>query len=131
MELHSLVFLAQQGGGGGSAGGAPNMIFFLVIIGAMFFLMYRSQKKQADERKRMLASIKVGDTVITNGGIRGVVAKVTDKSFFIKVADGVKLEVVINGVAAVEKDTSDEGKDSSKDAKKGKEEEKKEGKKGK
>ena len=129
MELHSLVFLAQGGGGSGGGGGAP-MIYFLVIIGAMFFLMYRSQKKQADERKRMLASIKAGDTVITNGGIRGVVTKVTDKSYFIKVADGVKLEVVINGVAAVEKDPSDGGKDSSKDAK-GKEEEKKEGKKGK
>ena len=74
--------------------------------------MFRSQKKQANERKEMLASIKAGDKVITNGGIRGVVSKVADTCFVVKIADNVKIEVVHNGVATVEKkdDSAEENK---------------------
>ena len=119
-RLSDIVFLAQQGAGGDTAGGAPagggppqlwSMLPFFLIIGVMFFFMYRTQKKQADERKRMLASIKADDTIVTNGGIRGVVSKVTDKAFIVKVADNVKLEIVHGGVATVEKKTEEDGKD--------------------
>ncbi len=117
-RLNDIVFLAQQSAGtaGDVAGdgGAPQlwkMLPFFLIIGVMFFFMYRTQKKQADERKRMLSSIKVGDAVITNGGIRGVVSKVTDKAFIVKVADNVKLEIVHGGIATVEKQTEEDGKD--------------------
>ena len=97
---------------GGAAGIAPMIPIFLVF-GVMMYFMFRSQKKQAKERETMLKAIKVGDEVITNGGIKGTVSKVKDKSFFVKVADKVDLEIVRNGVATVVKpETADsEGSD--------------------
>jgi preprotein translocase subunit YajC len=88
------------------AAGAPpisNFILIFLIFGVMMFFMFRSQKRQAKEREAMLNSIKAGDEIITNGGIKGKVTKVTDKSFFVRVADKVDLEVVRNGVATVVK----------------------------
>ena len=124
MTFKYLLTIAQaQGASSGNcpagAGGAPplaGMIPIFLIFGVMMFFMYRSQKKQAKERDDMLNSIKAGDEVITNGGIKGKVTKVTDKSFFVKVADKVDLEVVRGGVATVVKPDSEktEGSDEEK-----------------
>jgi preprotein translocase subunit YajC len=84
----------------GAAGIAPMIPIFLVF-GVMMYFMFRSQKKQAKEREAMLSAIKIGDEIITNGGIKGTITKVKDKSFFVKVADKVDLEIVRNGVATV------------------------------
>ena len=87
---------------GGAAGIAPMIPIFLVF-GVMMYFMFRSQKKQAKERETMLSAIKVGDEVITNGGIKGKISKVKEKSFFVKVSDKIDLEIVRNGVATVVK----------------------------
>jgi preprotein translocase subunit YajC len=50
----------------------------------------------------MLASLKPGDRVTTNGGIRGVIVSVKDDVLIVRTApDGVKLELVKSAVAAV------------------------------
>lgn len=90
----------------GAAAGAerPNwliggMPIFLLLI--MMFFLFRSQKKQADQRKEMIKRIKVGDEVVTNGGIKAVVTKVKDKTFMVKVAEKVEIEIVQSGIGAV------------------------------
>ena len=45
----------------------------IIIMGIFYFLLIRPQQKQANERKNMLAALKPGDKVLTNGGIVGVV----------------------------------------------------------
>jgi preprotein translocase subunit YajC len=50
----------------------------------------------------MLASLKPGDRVTTNGGLRGVIVSVKDDLLVVRTApDGVKLEFVKSAVAAV------------------------------
>jgi preprotein translocase subunit YajC len=83
------------------------MLPVFVIFGVMIFLMYRSQKKQARERQEMLAAIKAGDKVITNGGIKGTIDKVKDDAYILKVADNVRIEIVHAGIAKVLKEKKD------------------------
>ncbi|NOY74714.1 MAG: preprotein translocase subunit YajC [Kiritimatiellaeota bacterium] len=103
-----------------AVGGAPplaGMIPFILVFGVMMYVMYRSQKKQAKERETMLNTIKAGDEIITNGGIKGTITKVSDKSFFVRVAPKMDLEVVHNGVATVikpEKDNVEGGEEEKK-----------------
>jgi preprotein translocase subunit YajC len=53
----------------------------------------------------MLASLKSGDKVTTNGGIRGTIVTVKDDVLVIKTQpDGVKLEMVKSAIAAVTRD---------------------------
>ena len=72
------------------------MPIFLLLI--MMVFLFRSQKKQADQRKDMISRLKAGDVVITNGGIKGTITKVQDKSFMVKIAEKVEIEVVLNGI---------------------------------
>ena len=50
----------------------------------------------------MIAALKNGDKVITSSGIYGVIAGVKDKTFILKIADQVKIEVAKNAVAGLQ-----------------------------
>ena len=75
-------------------------IILMVLI--FYFLLYRPQKKAQEERSKMLNSLKVGNRVITLGGIYGTIVNLTDEIVTLKIADKVEIEVArsaINGVA--------------------------------
>lgn len=54
------------------------MIILLVLMLGMFFMMNRSQKKQQQERQRLLDAMKVGDSVVTIGGLHGVISEINN-----------------------------------------------------
>jgi preprotein translocase subunit YajC len=78
------------------------MIAMIVIMGAMFyFLMIRPQSKQRKEQENLLKNLKTGDKVLMTNGIYGIIANVKEKSFIVKIADNVKIEVVKSAVTTV------------------------------
>ena len=54
------------------------MIILLVLMLGMFFFMNRSQKKQQQERQNLLDAMKVGDSVVTIGGLHGVISEINN-----------------------------------------------------
>lgn len=60
------------------------IFYFIILLPAR-----RRQKKVQD----FLKSLKVGDRIITTGGIYGTITKLSDQSVQIQVADKVRLEV--------------------------------------
>lgn len=66
----------------------------VLLIVVMYFLMIRPQKKKERQVTDMRNSLKVGDEVVTIGGIHGVISKVREDYLTIQVgADKTKLEV--------------------------------------
>ena len=49
------------------------ILMYAAIIGAMYFFMIRPNRKQEKEKAAMLATLAVGDTVLTTAGFYGVV----------------------------------------------------------
>ena len=94
MNVSATALLAQSAAGG-QAQGNPwlSLLPMFLIFGVMIFFMYRSQRKQAKQRQEMLDSVKVGDRVVTAGGIFGNVTKIADGSFHLTIADKVEIEV--------------------------------------
>ena len=83
----------------GNFGSLP--IFLLVIV-AMYFLMVVPNQRKQKAWNAMLAALKTGDKITTNGGIRGTIVSVKDDVLIVKTApDGVKLEFVKSAIAAV------------------------------
>ncbi len=75
----------------------------IVIIGVIFYLLiFMPMRKRQKKVEAMIAAIKNGDKVITSSGIYGVVAGVKDKTFVLKIADQVKIEVTKNAVAGLQ-----------------------------
>ena len=89
----------------GNFGSLP--IFLLVIV-AMYFLMVVPNQRKQKAWNAMLAALKTGDKVTTNGGIKGTIVSVKDDTLVVRTQpDGVKLEFAKSAIAAV---TTDEAK---------------------
>ena len=69
---------------------------FLIIIlmfGALYYLLLRPQQKREKARRELVRSLQVGDEVVTNAGIHGVVAEVEDAVVWLEVAPNVELKL--------------------------------------
>jgi len=89
--------------------GMLNMIVMFAVLGVMFFfLLIRPQQKQRKEQENLLKNIKSGDRVCLTSGIYGIITNVKDKTFMVKIADNVKVEVKKDAVSRVEQ-KADEG----------------------
>ena len=89
---------------GGSAGGLEmitSIAPFILVFIVMWFLLIRPQQKKQKEHRAMVAALKRGDRVVTNGGIYGQVSHVADDHLMVEIADGVKIKIVRDAVAAV------------------------------
>jgi preprotein translocase subunit YajC len=65
-------------GGSVISSGVINVLMLVFIIALMYFMLIRPQKKREKETKAMLDALKVGDKIVTIGGICGKVAKIKD-----------------------------------------------------
>ncbi len=94
MNLFGIVALASsgtQGGGQGTGTGTGSwtdmigaFLPILLMIVVFYFLLIRPQKKREKEKRAMLDALKVGDKVVTIGGICGKVSKIKDSYVFIE-----------------------------------------------
>jgi len=70
------------------------MIIMLVAVFAiMYFMMIRPQQKRQKEIQKMRESMRVGDKVVTAGGIHGKIKEINDKDFLIEIAENVRIRV--------------------------------------
>ena len=91
----------QPAGGGLFGGGLSGLLFPIILIGIMYFLMIRPQMKRQKEHRAMLEKIAIGDEVITNGGVAGVVRELGEHFISVEVADNVRLRVQKGAIANV------------------------------
>ncbi len=92
---------AQAAGSAGTAGAFAQFIPLILIFAIMYFLMIRPQQKRAKLHREMVAALKKGDQVITQGGIIGKVSTVRDDEVEVEVATGVKVRVVRASITQV------------------------------
>lgn len=61
-----------------------SLVPILLLVVVFYFFLYRPQKKQEKEVADMRNSIELGDIIVTNGGIVGMVVKVKDEMLLIE-----------------------------------------------
>ena len=71
----------------------------ILIIVVFYFFMIRPQLKKSKEQKKFRENIKVGDKIVTIGGIHGKISEVQDTTFMITVEGGVKLKIEKNAIS--------------------------------
>ncbi|MGD9781638.1 MAG: preprotein translocase subunit YajC [Kiritimatiellia bacterium] len=100
------LFLAMMGAPSGGSGapqqsGAFMFIWLGLMVALFYFMLIRPQKRREKERQALLNAVKTGDRVLFGGGFLGVVANVKEKTLIVKIADGVKVEIVRGAVSQV------------------------------
>ena len=96
----SLPVLLQTAPPASPFGGSFWMMMIIVFVG-YFFLILRPMSRQRKRQDEMQRSLKSGDRVLTTSGIYGTVAKVKEDRVFVRIADGVQVELARNAIASV------------------------------
>jgi len=90
---------AQPRGTGGS--GLVLLIQFAAIIAIFWFLLIRPQRKAQQRHREVLAGLKRGDEVITEGGIVGEIVHLKNELVTIRTAENTRIVVVRAKIARV------------------------------
>ncbi len=87
---------------GGEAGGSLFSLLPLVVIFILFyFLLIRPQQKRAKQHKEMVAALKKGEEIVTNGGLLGKVTDVEDNFVTIEISSGLNVRIQRQAIAQV------------------------------
>ena len=84
-------------------GGFPFFMLILMLV-FMYFVLIRPQSKEQKRRKAMMEELKVGDDVVTIGGIHGKISRCGENDLDIKVKDGTEMTINLGAVNQVIKD---------------------------
>ena len=88
------------------------LIFTAIMLGGIYFFLIRPQQARVRKHQALVASVQVGDEVVTAGGIVGNVTGVNERDVLVEVSPGVVLKIVKGAIAqkapdAVEPDSID------------------------
>jgi preprotein translocase subunit YajC len=91
------------GGGGGSGSQIWSFLPIILIFVIFYFLLIRPQQRQKKEHQNLLSNLKVGDNVLTTGGIYGRVTGLKDDKVTLEISDKVRVKVNRGNIAGVVK----------------------------
>src|SRR5437667_559055 len=69
------------------------LVPFALVLAIFYFIILLPMKRKQQKVQAFLDALKVGDRVVTTGGIYGLVTKLNDQSVQIQIADKVRIEV--------------------------------------
>ena len=84
-----------EGAGSGFAGLIPLLLMFVVF----YFILIRPQQKTARKHQDFVKNLKMGDRVVTSGGLHGTVSGLTDTTVTLEIADKVRVKVTRSAIA--------------------------------
>ncbi len=102
----SLSLLGQASGPAGLL--ASPIVMMVVVMAIFYFLLILPQQRRQKQVREMLAALKAGDKVITNGGIYGTIVGVEGDAVQLRIADQVKIKVARSAITGVQPETKEE-----------------------
>lgn len=118
----SIAYAMGQGGaaGQGASSGFASFIPLILMFAIFYFLLIRPQQKKTKEHRQMIENLKVGDRIITSGGLHGRITGVSENALTVEIAEKVRVKVNRSSISALlqigtppvapKKDKSDNGK---------------------
>lgn len=94
------IAYAADGAPAGQGGSLMTFLpMYLMMFAILYFFMIRPQQKKQKELQQMIANLKKGDKVVTNGGVIGTVSSIQEKYIVLNVGDSeTKLELLKSAI---------------------------------
>lgn len=80
------------------------IILIMVIFYVLLFLPAQRQRKKVQE---MIANLKSGDKVVTNGGIYGTIVGLETDAVQLRIAEQVKIKVARSAIAGLQPESKE------------------------
>ena len=86
----------------GSATGGNPLIPILLMVVVFYLVLFLPMRRRQKKMDALLANLKSGDKVVTNGGVIGVITALTDKSVTLRIKpDNLKIEFARSAVSGI------------------------------
>jgi preprotein translocase subunit YajC len=89
------------GGAGGQGGGFSTFIPLILLFGIFYFLLIRPQQKKAKQHRELLGALKVGDRIVTNGGLHGKITGMKENTVTVEIAPKIRVKVSRGSIAGM------------------------------
>jgi preprotein translocase subunit YajC len=96
----------SPGGGAGGAGGLMGLAPILLMFVIFYFLLIRPQQKQARRQQEFIRNLKIGDRIVTSGGLHGEIKGLTETTITLEIADKVRVKVTRTAVSGTSQDAA-------------------------
>lgn len=105
-----MYYILMQTGTPETANPIVGFLPFVFLILILYFLMIRPQQKRQKEHQKLLDELKIGDEVITTGGLVGRIAnfKKEKDTVIVKVDDNCKIEIKRGFISGLIQDVKNE-----------------------
>ena len=79
--------------GSGQPGGLISFLPFAIILGIFYVLILMPMQRRQKKVQEFQQSLKVGDRIITTGGIYGQITRISDEAIQVQIADKVRIDI--------------------------------------
>jgi preprotein translocase subunit YajC len=76
------------------------IIYLVILAAAFFFLIVLPQRKRMAAHQALMASLVVGDEVVTSGGLHGTIRALGDATAEVEIAPAVVVTIARGAIAA-------------------------------
>ena len=66
---------------------------FVLVVGIFYFVILLPMKRRQQKVQAFLAALKVGDKVVTSGGLYGSITRLNEQSVQVQIAERVRVEM--------------------------------------
>ena len=86
----------------GQPAGWIQFVPFAMILAIFYFLILLPMKRRQKKIQEFQESLKVGDKVVTTGGIYGEITRIKDKTLQLQIANNVRIEIARQAVGGLQ-----------------------------
>lgn len=99
---------ADAAAAGSSFGIGTMIVVYALLFGALYFFMMRPQQKERKKVAAMIASLELGDCVLTTSGFYGIVIDISDDTVIVEFGNNKNCRIPMDksAISRVEKPES-------------------------
>ncbi len=75
---------------------------FALALAIVYFVLLLPMKRKQKKVQQFLDALKVGDRIVTSGGMHGTIVKIADRTVRVQIADKVNVEISKAAVAGLQ-----------------------------
>ena len=98
MNSYTPYLLAMGAPAPGAPGALVQLLPFVLVVAIFYFVILLPMKRRQQKVQTFLAALKIGDRIVTSGGMYGTITRLSDESVQVQVADKIRVEVSRNAV---------------------------------
>jgi preprotein translocase subunit YajC len=92
----------------GASSGSPILLFIILAFGVIYLLFVRPQRRRQSQQQQMVNELRVGDEVLTAGGIYGTISELDDDQVTVEIAPETEVRVARRAIAGVTREPEED-----------------------